>query len=102
MNKFGTAPGMWIENNGKTFVSLPGVPYEMKALIKNEVIPALRSKYQFPYIKHKNTSYLWSWEKVLLLAVLKLGKMHPTRLYKVGLSSKFRKSKIAPVREING
>ncbi|WP_111683791.1 competence/damage-inducible protein A [Winogradskyella tangerina] len=53
MNQFGTAPGMWMENNGKTFVSLPGVPYEMKALIKNEVIPALRDKYHFPYIKHK-------------------------------------------------
>ena len=53
MNQFGTAPGMWLENNGKTFVSLPGVPYEMKALIKNEVIPALRDKYHFPYIKHK-------------------------------------------------
>ncbi len=53
MNRFGTAPGMWMDRNGKTFVSLPGVPYEMKALITNEVIPALRNKYQFPYIKHK-------------------------------------------------
>ena len=52
-NRFGTAPGMWIENNGKTFVSLPGVPYEMKALITHEVIPALRNKYKFPFIKHK-------------------------------------------------
>ncbi|MFP4845558.1 competence/damage-inducible protein A [Winogradskyella sp. PE311] len=53
MNLFGTAPGMWLEKNGKVFVSLPGVPYEMKALITNEVIPALRSKFKFPYIKHK-------------------------------------------------
>jgi len=53
MNRFGTAPGMWLEKNGKVFVSLPGVPYEMKALISNEVIPALRSKFKFPYIKHK-------------------------------------------------
>lgn len=52
-NEFGTAPGMWLEKNGKVFVSLPGVPYEMKALIKNEVLPALRSKFKFPYIKHK-------------------------------------------------
>ena len=52
-NRFGTAPGMWMEKDGKTFVSLPGVPYEMKALIKNEVLPALREKYQFPFIKHK-------------------------------------------------
>lgn len=53
MNKYGTAPGMWLEKNGKVFVSLPGVPYEMKALIKDEVIPSLQSKYKFPYIKHK-------------------------------------------------
>jgi len=53
MNKYGTAPGMWLEKNGKVFVSLPGVPYEMKALIKDEVIPSLRSKFKFPYIKHK-------------------------------------------------
>lgn len=53
MNKFGTAPGMWLEKNGKVFVSLPGVPYEMKALITDEVIPALRSKFKFPYIRHK-------------------------------------------------
>lgn len=52
-NEFGTAPGMWLEKNGKVFVSLPGVPYEMKALIKNEVLPALRTKFKYPYIKHK-------------------------------------------------
>ncbi|MFC0605229.1 competence/damage-inducible protein A [Winogradskyella pulchriflava] len=52
-NQFGTAPGMWLEKNGKVFVSLPGVPYEMEALISNEVIPALRSRFKFPYIKHK-------------------------------------------------
>jgi nicotinamide-nucleotide amidase len=53
MNQFGTAPGMWLEKNRKVFVSLPGVPYEMKALISNEVIPKLRAKFKFPYIKHK-------------------------------------------------
>ncbi|OZV67524.1 competence/damage-inducible protein A [Winogradskyella aurantia] len=53
MNKYGTAPGMWIEKNEKTFVSLPGVPYEMKALVKDEVFPRLRKKYHFPFIMHK-------------------------------------------------
>lgn len=52
-NKYGTAPGMWLEKNGKTFISLPGVPYEMKALVKDEVFPRLRKKYHFPFIKHK-------------------------------------------------
>jgi len=53
MNKFGSAPGMWIEKNNKVFISLPGVPYEMKALIENEVVPKLQKKYKFPYILHK-------------------------------------------------
>ncbi|GGI58124.1 competence/damage-inducible protein A [Winogradskyella haliclonae] len=52
-NRFGTAPGMWLEKNGKVFVSLPGVPYEMKALITYEVIPELRKQFKFPYIKHR-------------------------------------------------
>ena len=53
MNKLGTAPGMWLEKNNKVFVSLPGVPYEMKALIQYEVIPKLKDKYNFPFILHK-------------------------------------------------
>lgn len=53
MNHNGTAPGMWLEKNGKVFVSLPGVPYEMKALISEQVIPKLREQFNFPFIMHK-------------------------------------------------
>jgi len=53
MNKYGSAPGMWIEKNNKVFISLPGVPYEMKALILDEVIPKLRTRFKFPHIEHK-------------------------------------------------
>ena len=53
MNHYGSAPGMWLEKNGKVFVSLPGVPYEMKALITNEVLPRIQEKYHLPYIMHK-------------------------------------------------
>tara|TARA_R110000868_G_scaffold182419_2_gene423436 strand:- start:1933 stop:3183 length:1251 start_codon:yes stop_codon:yes gene_type:complete len=53
MNKVGTAPGMWLEKNDKVFISLPGVPYEMKALIDNEVIPKLKDKYHCPFILHR-------------------------------------------------
>ncbi|TCK68740.1 nicotinamide-nucleotide amidase [Winogradskyella wandonensis] len=52
-NEFGTAPGMWLEKNGKVFISLPGVPYEMKALVKNHVFPQLRKTFSFPFIQHK-------------------------------------------------
>ncbi len=53
MNELGTAPGMWLEKEEKTFVSLPGVPFEMKKLLVSKVIPKLKEKYQFPFILHK-------------------------------------------------
>jgi nicotinamide-nucleotide amidase len=53
MNRLGTAPGMWIEKENKVFVSLPGVPYEMKALVGYEVIPILKEKFNCPFILHK-------------------------------------------------
>lgn len=52
-NKMGTAPGMWMEKENTVFVSLPGVPYEMKYLIDHEVVPNLIQKYKRPYIVHK-------------------------------------------------
>ena len=52
-NQVGTAPGMWIKKENTVFVSLPGVPYEMKYLIENQVIPKLVQEYQRPYIIHK-------------------------------------------------
>lgn len=53
MNSFGSAPGMWLEKNSKVFISLPGVPFEMKGLMTTEVIPKLQKTYKFPYILHK-------------------------------------------------
>jgi nicotinamide-nucleotide amidase len=52
-NEFGTAPGIWIEKDNKVYVSMPGVPYEMKGLIESEVIPRLQQKYKRPFILHK-------------------------------------------------
>lgn len=53
LNQVGTAPGMWIKKENTVFISLPGVPYEMKYLIENQVIPKLIHEYQRPYILHK-------------------------------------------------
>ncbi len=53
MNNFGSAPGMWLEKNNKVFVVLPGVPFEMEALIDNEVIPKLQQQFELPFILHK-------------------------------------------------
>ena len=52
-NTKGTAPGMWFEEYGKVFVSMPGVPYEMMAMMSNFVIPKIKEKYKTPFILHK-------------------------------------------------
>ena len=52
-NKNGTAPGTWFEKDGKIVVSMPGVPYEMKAMTTNAVIPWLKEKFELPAIVHK-------------------------------------------------
>jgi nicotinamide-nucleotide amidase len=52
-NRFGTAPGMWLEKEGTIFVSMPGVPHEMKGLMEHEVIPRLEQRYELPFILHK-------------------------------------------------
>ena len=52
-NQFGTAPGMWMQKENTVFMSLPGVPYEMKGLIENVIIPKIVSQYKRPYIIHK-------------------------------------------------
>ena len=51
-NKRGTAPGMWFEKEGKVYVSMPGVPHEMKGMIPG-IINKLGEKYSFPAIIHK-------------------------------------------------
>ena len=51
-NQVGTAPGMWMKKENTVFISLPGVPYEMKYLIENEIIPKVVKEYKRPYIIH--------------------------------------------------
>lgn len=65
MNHFGTAPGMWFFENNTVFVSLPGVPYEMKGLITNEVLPRIRKQFQLPFIIHKTVMTYGSGESVI-------------------------------------
>ena len=52
-NHHGTASGMWFEEKNRVVISLPGVPFEMKALINDQVIPALKDHFERPYILHK-------------------------------------------------
>jgi len=52
-NKFGSAPGMWVKKNNTVFMSLPGVPFEMKGIVDYEIIPKIVAEYERPYIIHK-------------------------------------------------
>lgn len=52
-NPVGTAPGMWFEKGNKTFMSMPGVPHEMKRMMSEQVLPRLQKKYTLPVIYHK-------------------------------------------------
>lgn len=51
-NPIGTAPGMWFEKGDKVFMSMPGVPHEMKRMMTERVIPKLKAKYKLPVIHH--------------------------------------------------
>jgi len=109
MNVLGTAPGMWMEKDNKVFISLPGVPYEMNALVENEVIPKLKEKYNCPYILHKTllvygigesalAAKIETWEdalpKHIKLAYLpSLGKMR-LRLSAKGFDAQFINSTV--------
>lgn len=52
-NSLGTAPGMWFDKNKKVFVSMPGVPHEMKKMMKDIIIPKLQQQFNTPVIHHK-------------------------------------------------
>lgn len=52
-NAYGTAPGMWMKKGNTVYISLPGVPYEMKYILDNGIIPKIVNEYKRPYIIHK-------------------------------------------------
>jgi nicotinamide-nucleotide amidase len=52
-NEVGTAPGMWFEQKGCYWMSMPGVPHEMKKLMKDFVLPKLSEVFALPVIYHK-------------------------------------------------
>lgn len=53
MNNWGLAPGMWFEKDGKIYVSMPGVPHEMKAIMEHHVLPRLKDHFQTKAVIHQ-------------------------------------------------
>jgi nicotinamide-nucleotide amidase len=98
-NYNGTAPGMWFDVDGKIFVSMPGVPYEMKAMMKEQVVPKLVSRFKLPAIYHKTVltqgvgeSYLSEmisdWEDSLAAVNIKLAYLPAPGMVRLRLSTK--------------
>lgn len=52
-NPNGTAPGMWMKKEHTVFISLPGVPYEMKNILELEIVPKIIKEYKRPFIIHQ-------------------------------------------------
>jgi nicotinamide-nucleotide amidase len=75
-NKRGTAPGMWFEKNDCFFVSMPGVPHEMKGMMEDYVLGVLKTRFSLPHIVHKTlltsgigesqlADHIQTWEEAL-------------------------------------
>ena len=64
-NHYGTAPCMMMQQNGKLSFSLPGVPYEVKPLIKDQIIPYLKEKFNLNYISTRIVSVVGIPESIL-------------------------------------
>jgi nicotinamide-nucleotide amidase len=52
-NQWGTAPGMWFEHEGRVYISLPGVPFEMKNLMQHILLPKIKQHFETASIVHK-------------------------------------------------
>jgi nicotinamide-nucleotide amidase len=64
-NERGTAPGMWFEQNNLIYVSLPGVPHEMKGLMQTEVLPKLAKTWKLPAVVHQTLLTAGAGESVI-------------------------------------
>lgn len=64
-NARGTAPGMLFHKDRRVFISLPGVPHEMKGLVTSEVIPRLLNEFRMPAIVHKTVFTAGQGESVI-------------------------------------
>lgn len=79
-NKNGTAPGMWFYQNGKVFISMPGVPFEMKSIFAEEAIPKLKETFQFPSILHRTIQTIGIGESFLAKRIADIEDALPSHI----------------------
>ena len=53
INLRGTASGMWFDQNDVVYVSMPGVPHEMKGMMTDAVLPMIKQRFNTPFIMHR-------------------------------------------------
>lgn len=80
INKNGTAPGMWFNDKGKVYVSMPGVPHEMMYMMEEEVIPKLRSTLNLPAIVHKTILTIGEGESFLARRIADIEEVLPPHI----------------------
>lgn len=68
-NRNGTAPGMWFERDGKVLVSLPGVPFEMEALMREQVLPLISEHFALKSVVHRTAITFGLSESVLAATI---------------------------------
>jgi nicotinamide-nucleotide amidase len=117
-NANGTAPGMWFDQDGKVFVSMPGVPYEMKKMMGAEILPRLKQKYSLPTIVHRTvltqgigesflSEIIADWENSLAEKNIKLAYLPSPGMVRLRLSASgndetaLRKTVEEKVEELN-
>ncbi len=97
-NDRGTASGMWFEKNGRVFVSMPGVPYEMKSMVQKHVLRDLKARFKPPVIVHRTilttglgeshlAQRIAAWEDSLSEVGIKLAYLPSPGLVKLRLST---------------
>ncbi len=97
-NPNGTAPGMWFKKDNTVFISMPGVPYEMKAMITDCILPKIKKENNLPVIYHKTVltqgigesalaEMIEDWENNLSLKNIKLAYLPQPGIVRLRLSS---------------
>ncbi len=98
-NYNGTAPGMWFDVDGTIYVSMPGVPYEMKAMMQNQIVPKIKERFKLPFIFHKTvltqgigesalSELISEWEDSLAAVNIKLAYLPQPGMVRLRLSTK--------------
>lgn len=98
-NTNGTAPGMWMQKGNVIFISMPGVPYEMKEMMTLTILPELKKMYTLPFIYHKTiltqgigesvlAELISDWEDALASKEIGLAYLPSPGMVRLRLSSK--------------